>query len=262
MSTMSATIFGNIDDRRSFMLDPWHRLRLGWMEPEIQAFNATGASNTQLAPDMTGVRPLLIYDPRRYDLDTRTGDYFLVEYRTNGRSGYDQDVSSASVDRTGMAIWQIREGSLIVETFAPDGIGGSQLWDSGDGTITPLYADGTSSPFRLRVGPTSLTSFGATVEWTDDGLLRPRIDGGTTVIRPGQIAILDGMFAVDATGAGARFFNRATGVWTTATLATPWTSSRVLVNVPATLGEGDYLLYLSRSSRESNGHPIEILPPL
>jgi M6 family metalloprotease-like protein len=264
LSTMAATIFNNIDDRRSFMLDAWHRLRLGWIDPEIHAFGPAGASSYQYKPDTNGVRPLIIYDPRRYDTDTRSGEYFLIEFRTNELPGYDQNVSSSSPAR-GMAVWQISEGAAgrSIEHFSPDGVGQSRLWTNADGTFTPRYIDGSASAFRLRVAPTVTGASAAWVEWTGNGQLRPRIDGGTIVTRPGQIAIVDGMFSVDSTTAGARFVNRTTLASTPATFTLPWLGNRVLVVVPA-LASGEYLLYLSKgsTSRTSNGHPIEVLPPL
>lgn len=254
LSTMAATIFGNVDDRRTFMLDPMTRVRLGWVEPDIQAFEATGASGLQYTPDATGVRPLLIYDPRKYDTAAKSGEYFYVEFRNRDRSGYDADTSGR-----GVAVWRVTTNRA--NTFAASGTGGSTLWTATDGTITPTYADGTPSAFRLEVGASTTTSAAVAVEWSNNGTLRPRLDGGSAVLRPGQIAQLDGMLPVSAVDLTARIVDD-TGTSTPLTFWNTPTQSLAYVNLPASLAEGRYLIYLKNGTRESNGHPIEILPPL
>jgi M6 family metalloprotease-like protein len=276
LSTMSETIYGDIDERETWWLDPWLRMRFGWVEPDIQAFNAVGASGAQRNPDSSSVRPLLVYDPREYDVESGTGEYFLVEFRTNQLAGYDTDAmdfgtgSNPDPARHGMVVWNVADRGA--KTFATSGgsvsFGSDRPWTSLDGTIIPQYSDGTSSEFRLRVGETTTTSTQAHVEWTANGQLRPRIDGGTTVIRAGQIAFVDGMFAVDAReSSGARFVdddgNSTPASFAPISTTTPWTTSRVYVTVPSTLGPGNYRLYVWKNvtSRESNGHPIEIVFP-
>jgi hypothetical protein len=254
LSTMAATIFGDVDNRLTFMLDPMSRVRLGWVEPDIQAYEATGFSGTQYTPDSTGVRPLLIYDPRKYDTATKRGEYFYVELRNRDRDGYDTNSSGR-----GVAIWRVTTNRA--NTFAPTGTGGSTLWTATEGTITPTYSDGSASAFRIEVGASTPTSFGIGVEWSNNGTLRPRLDGGSVVVRAGQIAQVEGMLPVSASGMTASIVGADNVPIPVTFWGTP-TTSLAYVNVPGTLAEGDYRIYLTNGTRQSNGHRIHIQPAL
>ena len=100
-TTMCATIYAELDDLRSFHLDPFHKMQLGWVEPQIRSLRSPGSANLGVASLAQDDEPLILYDPYR-----GTNEYFILEYRSNvtplGR-GYEDDLPS-----NGLAIWQVK----------------------------------------------------------------------------------------------------------------------------------------------------------
>lgn len=128
VTLMSCTIFGREDDRASFHLDPWHKIQLGWVEPRIYSTRDLWTRGQCLTLEMLARegsyssrddrRPILLYDPARYDTTTRTGEFYLLEAR--------QPVSfDGGLPDTGMAVWyvQMTDGKLtkIVAKIKPNG---------------------------------------------------------------------------------------------------------------------------------------------
>jgi M6 family metalloprotease-like protein len=268
---MSATIYGQPDVRRAYHLDPWHKMRLGWVRPFVAAITDAGGSRVIRGPTVGGGaitddrRPTLLFDPARYDVAARTGEFFIVEWRERaGVAGtpYDQDVPD-----TGIYVWQCKTDAsgnpLIiphtgggidasVNLFgAPSGVrGGTQAWKAADGTITLRYIDGTDAGIRLRVGPSSF-------EWSRTGSLPGRIDSIPATVVVGGGVTVDGAFPVPNAAARVELVRRSTGVATTLP-TTSWTTSRILVTVPTSLATGLYDMVIVTGSVRGNSMPITL----
>jgi hypothetical protein len=167
---MCATIYPNFDDRRSFYPDAWHRMVLGWIEPQIVPMSAPASFDlSAAATSAPGQVAVLLYEPSH-----GTSEYFLLEYRTPnpvGGNHYDADVASE-----GLAIWHVildenkmpteiqsltkptgTDKSVFLEGPAPAGSrgfsrGANQLWPAGT-TPELLWLDGTPTKMRLAVQP-------------------------------------------------------------------------------------------------------------
>ncbi|HMN42359.1 MAG TPA: hypothetical protein PKE29_16060 [Phycisphaerales bacterium] len=112
LATMGATIYNRIDDRRTYLHDPWTRMRFGWIYPRIFSLADTGGVATlqvfDSSPDNINKRPILLFDPLRFNTATGQGEYFLVEYRNPNTSATSYDTNAAS---QGVAVWQCATGS-------------------------------------------------------------------------------------------------------------------------------------------------------
>jgi len=115
----------------TFLLDPWHRSRLGWLKPRIYSITTAGSAllrePTELYGESYNAGPIILYDPRK-----GFQEYFILEYRAQQRSkkvrGYTSDDAygyDADVPEDGVAVWHVRTtpaGNLIK---IPDRIGGT-----------------------------------------------------------------------------------------------------------------------------------------
>jgi len=102
-----------------FLLDPWHRSRLGWLKPRIYSITNAGSALLRAPSELYGksynAGPLILYDPRR-----GTQEYFILEFRerqyfrTSHESrpyGYD-----ANAPESGVAVWHVKtdgSGNLL-----------------------------------------------------------------------------------------------------------------------------------------------------
>lgn len=171
LSLMGATGGGMPDDERIFHLDPWHKMLVGWIEPRLHAIGRPGsaqlaAQHIPLAAEPERRRPLLIYDAAK-----GASEFFMLEYRTPYRLGYDRDVASS-----GLVIWHIAydrdrhvmdvtserknchdEFVKVVSMFsrgAPDWKqGGSAAYTSAHGEIPLKWMNGQDSGVRVMVAP-------------------------------------------------------------------------------------------------------------
>jgi M6 family metalloprotease-like protein len=132
---MGASIFSTVDDRRSWELDPYHKVALGWVEPQISSLAIPGRATLGEAGRVGGDAPLIL--PRR------AGDvheYFMMEFRKRpsvGDNHYDADLPSE-----GLVIWRVRTDSNHVPLVEPTGF---QVWTvgapdlvNGQGTAWPV----------------------------------------------------------------------------------------------------------------------------
>jgi hypothetical protein len=162
---MDATCFDDSERERSrrdtsvYYLDPWHRLKTGWLNPRIHNIG-TGDIEFSLTPLQSGGSSLLVFDSNRYDLTRKSGEYFLFEYRNSTLGQYDQGVPNS-----GLIIWQITQlenGDLPDSgtaptgnnTFAfPDVRGGNRAWVQSDGIINLKYTnrDRTDPNIEARI---------------------------------------------------------------------------------------------------------------
>ncbi|MBI1763876.1 MAG: hypothetical protein HYR56_20825 [Acidobacteria bacterium] len=179
LTLMGATVYTNYDDKRSYYLDPWHRLQLGWVEPRIRDLRAPGTEFLHAQQSFRPDAPVILYDSAR-----GVGEFFIVEYRSRrapGNTNFDSEVASE-----GVAIWHIQQDGNKVPTIlenphewavfhagAPDLTrGGNLLWKSGELTPALQWLDESSSPARIFVPPfingASTISF-SWVHWTEAG---------------------------------------------------------------------------------------------
>lgn len=177
MSLQGATIGGveSVLNKDFFLHDPWHRIRSGWVRPRVYNVNFGSANFGLTAPQNPGSTPVILYDPVRYNLNDRSGEYFIVEYRDRAL-GYDDGANP------GVYIWQVTtqsDGNLNVvpavlpETgdditnnlFALGNVrGGTRPWTSSDGIIRLKYVNRVSSDSLFDAGiQIVVTASGVTV---------------------------------------------------------------------------------------------------
>ncbi len=89
----------------SVHLDPWHKMRLGWLEPITYVIGQTTAACHELL-NAAGTAPhaALVYDPLNGPLD-----YLLIEYRR--RQGHDKDLADSA---GGLAVWHVQTDEFFV----------------------------------------------------------------------------------------------------------------------------------------------------
>lgn len=110
LTVMGPTVGGPEDERRTYHLDPWHRMALGWISPvilEIPEITQENACRTltgvrgELAIEDRARRPLLLYDPAN---DPR--EFYMIEGRNP--EGYDENVAGGM---PGAALWYVQLAS-------------------------------------------------------------------------------------------------------------------------------------------------------
>jgi M6 family metalloprotease-like protein len=110
MTLMAGTVFSVEDLHHFYHLDPWHKMRLGWVKPRIHLV-APGGKTEQFTLSVP-VRsasstnaPLVLFDPSRVSGDYI--EYFVLEFRNPQRSAatsYDAHAADA-----GVFVWQVRQ---------------------------------------------------------------------------------------------------------------------------------------------------------
>lgn len=157
---------GGADARQSVHLDPWHKLQLGWLEPQIRAINSFGVPTLPAANAVASDSAIILFDPQR-----GPNEYFLLEYRTSRQQGfhYDRDVCG-----NGLAIWHVvqdgKKDPVSVPNLTGNGAtylgvflesapmfqrGGNQLWGSGAIIQRLRWLDNTQTNTCLFVRPFS-----------------------------------------------------------------------------------------------------------
>jgi M6 family metalloprotease-like protein len=185
LTLMASTGDGGVaDSERSVHLDPWHKMIVGWIEPRLIEVGRPGraelvAQHVPLSAEPERKRPLLLYDPKR-----GRGEFFLLEYRTPYRLGYDQVVPTS-----GLVIWHVAyapdgqparhpserknckgQTVQVVSVFvrgAPDwqqGVG--RAWTSANGDIAAKWMDQKDSGVRITVAPHKPSDPVIDVSWT------------------------------------------------------------------------------------------------
>jgi hypothetical protein len=182
-TTLSCTIFGVLDDRRSFNLDPFAKMKLGWLLPEL--LSTSDSVCLELAPGEIEGQTYLIYDDER-----ALNEFFLLEYREPAAPSICYDCSPwgsrwrrGILEDGGLAIWFVRIddskwplktiyitpessgferdlrlippgldrgfinwGNPNIVSGIPDG-----LWGVESGTANPTWRNGSDSGFFARV---------------------------------------------------------------------------------------------------------------
>jgi len=146
------------DPRQPYMhLDPWYKMRLGWVKPRVRNIRMAGVAQLQ-APQFstidgnTNERPVLLFDP-----DRGTKEFFLLEYRTRhaGTEGtYDQDATT--MFDVGLAIWQVRHNADNNPTVVvSEDITERFVWTMHT-RGAPLWTQGGATVWNESHGPISL----------------------------------------------------------------------------------------------------------
>jgi M6 family metalloprotease-like protein len=145
------------DDQGSVHLDAWHKLRLGWIEPQIMPLSIPGSAEISDSP----ASGLVLWDDAR-----RETEFFLLERRTPTSSARQYD---GGVAGDGVCIWRVtRSSRLAAHLGAPDlAVGGSGVWPAGSQTPGLSWEDGSSTGRALSV--TAATDGALRVAWGEDG---------------------------------------------------------------------------------------------
>ena len=193
-STMSSTIMPNKDDLQTWHQDPWDKLILGWIEPDIYSLDTEGSATISAAQGANGNHGVILYSPAH-----GAKEYFLLEFRSSNlkpNPGYDANVNFAGVNGnpasagSGLVIWHVKTSGLGGEQLDPDlpvvaannasGVqlktvfmNGSPNFDWGDGGVWPIgrvqfplkWIDGTGSDFMAKVESISPDGKSMNVSW-------------------------------------------------------------------------------------------------
>jgi M6 family metalloprotease-like protein len=188
LTVMAGTGDGGFADSELILhLDPWHKMLVGWIEPRLIAVGRPGraqlaAQHLPLSAEPERRRPLLIYDEKK-----GASEFFLLEYRTPNRLGYDQAVATS-----GLVIWHLGYGPdrqpmkvtsertnchgvrvRVAAAFvrgAPDwqqGVG--RAWTSADGEIALRWLNHQDSGVRVKVAPHKPSDPVIEVAWSMHG---------------------------------------------------------------------------------------------
>ena len=136
LTLMADTIGGGREVRETFHLDPWYKMRLGWISPRIVPLTSNGDVTQISAPQLVDSRdpstqftrrPVLLYDATR-----GTGEFFIVEYRNAvaGGGGYDRFTDWRG-NTSGIAVWNAK----VDEAGNPLGIPGIKITWGDDGRL-------------------------------------------------------------------------------------------------------------------------------
>ena len=110
------------NDQGTVHLDIWHKLALGWAEP--QRFKLSSPGSAVVRGNADGA--LLLWDDSR-----QASEYFLIERRGPTASGRRYD---ANVAGDGVLIWRVQQGvgNGVAHLGAPNLTpGGSGVWGAG-----------------------------------------------------------------------------------------------------------------------------------
>lgn len=150
LTLLTCTIGFTDDERLTYYMDPWHRMKLGWIAPRIFTLGTGGVATISASQIASANTPIILYDPAR-----GTNEFFIVEYRNNRvSSGFDHDLNlgNASVPDAGMAVWHVNPSLGNNPTYhegSPNRtMGGNVLWNG----MTPQlsWTDGTVLNTRLN----------------------------------------------------------------------------------------------------------------
>ncbi|MFG2053248.1 tachylectin-related carbohydrate-binding protein [Micromonospora sp. NPDC048930] len=132
--------FGN--DQGTVHLDIWHKLALGWVEPQRCSLAVDGSAVVREGADGS---VLLWHESRQAD------EYFLVERRRGAAGDRRYD---ASFPDDGVLIWRVRQGlgASVAHLGAPDlALGGSGVWHAGQTTPELRWSNGEPTGSAISV---------------------------------------------------------------------------------------------------------------
>jgi hypothetical protein len=187
------SLLGGEFSERIVHLDPWHKMLLGWTEPRIFTTDAPGEAKL-IAQHITDEidpkrrapaawsdwrRPVLIYDPVQ-----GPSEFFLLEYRTRSRLGFDQDQGTS-----GLVIWQVAlDAGNRLRTVAADRknckgetlnipglfvrgapdwtLGLNRAYTTSSNPVSLKRMDGTDTGVRLTIAPHHAVDWMLSVAWS------------------------------------------------------------------------------------------------
>ncbi|CCK25529.1 hypothetical protein BN159_1150 [Streptomyces davaonensis JCM 4913] len=135
------------NDQVTVHLDAWHKLALGWCEPERVQLTAHGSA---LVLEISAERPdgaVILWHPSH-----GASEYFLLERRspTGGRK-YDADFPG-----DGVLIWHVDPSRAPMHRGSPDlALGGNGVWRTGTETPQLTWTDGSvaADSLTIKAGP-------------------------------------------------------------------------------------------------------------
>jgi hypothetical protein len=171
LTLLDATLFGAppnsptdplaYDDRRTYHLDPWHKMRLGWLRPRLFDLTRGNITTIGVSQYQSSNTQLILYDTVH-----GSNEFFIVEFRNNrptGGAGYDLNLTDPSStlpftgSASGMVVWHIfmnaSNKTNDIQAYAegaPDFTkGGNTLWNQA--TPTLQWHDGSATSTTLKV---------------------------------------------------------------------------------------------------------------
>jgi len=266
---MSCTCGVGANDASTYHLDPWHRLREGWTAPKIVSLTNPGSSDVLRSLAINSLddkQPILLFDPRRYDLSTRQGEYFLLEYRNPTLAGVNYDLNTSG---RGVAIWHVKtdvDGNTVdvASQCAPssnepacftagapgDTHGGNAPWTAFNGSIPLKWIDGTSAGVNVLIAPDGPSSSQVYVEWDPSGVFRPRVDSlSASSVFGGETATAAGDFPLMSTPDDTVALSSASSSFTA--MITSWGPTSVGFKVPSSATPGTYMLTVRNGGTSS-----------
>jgi M6 family metalloprotease-like protein len=169
-------------------LDPWHKLRLGWVEPRIAALDGPGSVTLPPPQSRRVDAPVILYDPK-----VGAEEYFILEFRKPkwaSPPNYDRNAYT-----TGLVLWKVWQKTsnhdaewlpcpcdpghdcrILAALGSPDfAFGQGVAWGSDAWTPWLIWHDPARSadplPVKLHVLPFTSASSSITVEWTSEAWL-------------------------------------------------------------------------------------------
>jgi M6 family metalloprotease-like protein len=194
---MGATMFPNNDDRRTFHLDPWHKMMLGWLEPRIYSLDSDGSATISASQLPNGTTPVILYSPAR-----GTREFYILEFRSAtlpSGAGYDANVNgvgvSAGATGTGLVIWHIKTSGLGGEDVNSD-VSVVPFYDGAGVTMISAFMNGSPNFSGGKGGvwaPNALIPY--YLKWLDGLGRNVRIKVGALSADQSQLAVSWGEFA-------------------------------------------------------------------
>lgn len=149
-------------------LDPFHKLKSGYLTPDVVEINKWVTQTVSLAAVETKREAIIIYHPTKNDRE-----YFIIENRWRGTSptsNYDFYLSPA---QPGIAVWHIVEDLALANQFRPPGDPNVVSWDWGRLSVRflgVLSSSGASTELKWADGAPSkikVTAKGGSAEFVD-----------------------------------------------------------------------------------------------
>jgi M6 family metalloprotease-like protein len=285
-SSFYAANFCDDDTPGPFHLDPWFKIRMGWLKPRIHPVLDSAWSAIIAPSDSAPVAsraPIILYDLRR-----GLNEFFILEYRTPTGSfsrGYD-----AGVNSQGLAVWYVMKNNahILINMNWPPPItsaydptlgnvmpinfiigregawGRGPFWTPDDGEFSLPWGDGVDTGIRLRIGPMEARSNIISVQWRKASRsFLSRIDD----LRPtayaadeAPVLTIDGMFPVNR----ERFTvvlkgpaGESLGENERDAALLSFSPQRLTVTSPSAV-QGEYSLVAAVRRAAGNAHPLRI----
>ena len=116
-SLMGGTISRTNDEGSAFHLDPWHKMKLGWLAPRLVPMSKGGGFVLRCAQSPGNEGPVLLYDDKKAP-NQIPREFFMIEYRhTAPAVGIGYDAEGAG---NGILIWHVATNADGTLSRRPD----------------------------------------------------------------------------------------------------------------------------------------------